>query len=75
MRDMDVCYHCMEMRRPYLHPLKTLKVYHWIDPHGEEQEICGHHIEMMCEDCSMVHWAVEVKCERSFGETRDGDVS
>lgn len=71
MIDRDVCYHCMEMKRPYLFPPKSLKVYHWIDPHPNpegEEPLCGHHIEMLCEDCAVVHWAVEVKCGRGFEE-------
>lgn len=80
MFDMDVCYHCMEMKRPYLFPYRSLKVYHWIDPHpnkcvcggsSEGTDIrctscmqpvsttCGHHVEMLCEDCAVVHWAEE----------------
>lgn len=62
MIDMDVCYHCMTMKRPYLHPRGTLKVYHWIDPHPNpdgKEEICGHRVEMLCEDCAVVHWAEE----------------
>lgn len=68
MDDRDVCFICFSANRPHLFPFRSLKVYEYIDPHPVDGELfCGHHIEMMCEDCAVVHWAVEWKGPERVG--------
>lgn len=61
--EMEVCRNCFFMGRPHLFPQGSLKVYEWWDPFEERDgsHVHGHQIEMLCEDCAVVHWAQEVK--------------